>query len=270
MFGTNMEHPSRMLSYNDALNKWASIKPIRGRDDQNTRPLARRGNDNLTIRQDTNGDVVVRLYHTDIVRYIAADGDGYNNTIELTPYPSAMTNRVMWSLLGPHVNTHWADRYPYSAPKHITEVGGRYYNTPGYALIQPDERGWHIVGGQKPIEVPRLNRKEGNAALKATGYPMFRLWLKTRIRLGFDPRGTSWRLAAFQWSSEVVKYLAEGETGWAEIAGRMSARANLDDELRAVRQAVYRSELCHDTLSYDYFESWSAVENALAAIRRAD
>jgi len=271
MFGTNMEHPNRMLSFKEAHAKWASIKPIRGREDQNTRPLVRRGNDNLTIRQDPETkDIVVRLYHTDIVRYVAADGDGYNNLIELGPYPSSTTNRVVYSLLGPHVNPYWSHRT--HGPSHVTEVSGRYYNTPEYALIQPDERGWHIVGGQKPFEVPHLNRKEGNAALKATGYDMFKLWLNTRIRLDLDPRAsTTWRRAPYQWGNGygAVMYLTEGEAGWAEVAGRMSANAPLKYELESLRRAVYRCELCYDTVEIPHFESHKDLQAALNRLRRA-
>jgi hypothetical protein len=225
MFGSNLELPgNRMLSYDSALKKHQSIKPIRGRSDQNTRPLARRGNDNLTIRQDpSNSDIVVRLYQTDIIRY-KSGGDGYNNLIELDPYPSVLTNRVMWSILGPHTNTHWSDR-DYPLPNHITEVGGRYYNTPDYALIQPAETGWTLVGGEKPFEVPRLDRKEAKQALRDANFYTFQTWLNTLIRLNNDPRAESrgWgRPKPFEWSpSQAFQYLTAGEEGWREIAGRM-------------------------------------------------
>ena len=40
-----------ITDYTKALSKWEGIKPIRGRRDQNTRPLYRRGDDTKTIRQ---------------------------------------------------------------------------------------------------------------------------------------------------------------------------------------------------------------------------
>lgn len=274
MFGNNMEQPNRILSYASALKKHQSIKPVRGRSDQNTRPLARRGNDNLTIRQDeTTGDIVVRLYQTDIITYKNdPQGDGYNNPIELDPYPSALTNRVVASILAPHVFPFWGDRYPRNVPNHITEVNGRYYHTPNYALIQPQESGWHIIGGERPFEVPRLSRKEAKQALRDANFYTFQTWLDTLIRLNLDPRPEdNWRTAVYNWSPyEVVKYLAAGEDGWREIAGRMSRRVDIKREYEVLRTAVYRSELCYDTEVIPYFEDYRSLQSALNRLRRAD
>lgn len=275
MFGTNVTLPSnRILSYDSAHRKWESIKPIRGRSDQNTRPLARRSNDALTIRKDqATGDIVVTLYRTDIIRY-SAEGDGYNNLITLDPYPSVLTNRVMWSILGPHVTTYWTERsYGTHTANLITEVGGRYYHTPSYALIQPDQLGWHIVGGNKPFEVPRLNRKEAGQALRDANYYTFHTWLETLIRLNQDPRSEGrghWRSTPFSWSpSEAVRYLTAGEEGWREIAGRMSRRIDPEREYEALRVAVYRYDMTYDTEVIPYFDSYREVQNAINRLRRA-
>lgn len=271
MFGTNTTLPSnRMLSFDSALRIYNSIKPIRGRSDQNTRPLARRGSDILTIRQDpNNGDIVVRLYSTDIIRYYA-QGDGCNNPIELGPYPSATTNRVVWSLLGPHVNTFWSNR-SHALPNHITEVNGRYYNTPEYALIQPDERGWHVIGGAKPFEVPRLNRKEGSLAIKEYGVKEFETWLRTLIRLDQDPRSSRYQSRSYDWSTrEIRELLSVGPKRWGEVAERMSQYRPLKSEFEALRRAVYNAEMCYETETVPYFEGYQALHNALNRMRRAD
>ena len=261
MFGTNMELPNRILSYKEAYSKWASIKPIRGRS-TDVRPLARRSNDNLTIRRDEDShDIVVTLYYTDIIRY-SADGDGYNNQIMLTPYPSSLTNRTMWSILGPHVNTYWSDT------NLITEVGGRYYHTPQFALVQPHQEGWYLVAGAEPIEVPYLNRKEGRQALRDANYYTFKLWLEARIRLGIAEFGRRYS-GAFDWTPQnAVHYLRQGETGWAEIAGRMSNSVPLEAELRSLREAVYQYDLCYDTKTVEYFTSYNEYKNATNQIKR--
>ncbi len=265
MFGSNLELPgNRMLSFDSAFKKYQSIKPIRGRS-TDTRPLAARRNDNLTICQESTGDIVVRLYQTDIIRY----NDG--GVIVLNPYPSALTNRVLHSILAPHVSTHWSDR-DYPLPNHITEVGGRYYNTPDYALVQPQEQGWTLVGGNEPFEVPRLNRKEAKRVLKEVGYYTFQTWLNTLIRLNNDPRAESrgWgRPTPFEWSpSQAFQYLTDGEEGWREIAGRMKRGVDVKRELESLRLAVYRAELCYETETVPHFEDYRSLQNALNQMRR--
>lgn len=260
MFGNNLELPSnRMLSYETALTRYNSIKPIRGRSDQNTRPLANRRNDNLTIRQlQDSGDIVVRLYYTDVITY-HTDG-----TITLIPYGSALTNRLIWSVLAPHANPYWSGSKP-----NVTEVFGRFYHTPEYARIQPKETGWELIGGNKPIEVPYLNRKLGRQALRDHNYDMFVVWLETQIRLGLDPRHQSWRSSPFQHTgSMLVGYLRDGPSGWAEIAGRMSTRCSLTKDLESIRSAIYQYEMCYEDIVYDYFESYTAMTNAFKQIAK--
>ena len=275
MYGTNMQTPHRMLSYTTAENKWASIKPVRGRNDRNTRPLARRSNDNLTIRKDqATGDIVVTLYHTDIIRY-SAEGDGYNNLITLNPYPSVLTNRVVWSVLGPHVTTYWTERsYGAHTANLITEVGGRYYNTPAFATVQPAERGWQLAAGSAPFDVPRIDLAAAKKELKAHNYYRFKLWLQTQVRLGRVPWWTydsRWRVRPNDFvltPSEATSLLLKGETGWAEIARRMSARGNLNAQLEVVRRAVYQSEYCYITEKKEYFTSHKELANALKQMRK--
>lgn len=269
MYGSNIELPNRILSYKSALDKYNATKPIRGRS-TDTRPLARRSNDNLTIRQDeTTGDIVIRFYRTDIIRYINdPQGDGYNNPIELNPYARVLTNRVMWSILGPHINTHWSDRH-YTAPSLITEVGGRYYHTPQFATVQPKETGWELTAGAKPVEVPYLNRKEGRQALKDANYYTFKLWLETRIKLGIAEFGHRYGSSSFDWIPRIaVEYLRQGETGWAEITRRMSNSVSLDAELRSLREAVYQNEMCYDTKTVEYFHSYNEYKSAMNQIKR--
>ena len=266
MYGSNTELPNRILSYKEALNKYNAIKPIRGRS-EDVRPLARRSNDNLTIRQDaTTGDVIIKFYQTDIITY-DANGDGYNNPIHLEPYGSVLTNRVVWSILGPHVNTLWS--YRYRVPGLITEVGGRYYHTPSFATVQPKETGWELTAGAKPVEVPYLNRKEGRQALRDNNYYTFKLWLETRIKLGIAEFGHRYGSSPFGWTPrEAINYLRQGETGWAELSGRMSSRNLLEAELQSLREAIYKYEMCYDDKVFEYFESYDEYKNAISQIKR--
>jgi len=260
-----MELPNRMPSYKAALKKYEAIKPIRGRGDQNTRPLARRGNDNLTIRlEPTTNDIVVRLYSTDIIRYNDDD------VIVLEPYTSALTNRIIGSLFHyTHLHTHWADR-DHPAPDHITVVNGRYYHTPEFATIRPAQGGWELVGGAKPFEVPYLNRKEGKQALRDANYYTFKLWLETQIRLGVIEFGYRWSRSPYKWTPRLAwQYLTAGEAGWAEVVKRMSSSTPLERELESLRRAVYSYAGCYDTAeTVEYFGSWQQLDAALRQMRR--
>jgi len=270
MFGAiNTQLPDAITTYEEAHAKWASIKPIRGREDQNTRPLARRANDSLTIRQDTEtNDIVVRLYSTDIVTYHSPDGDQANH-ITLEPYASALTNRIISSLFGyTHLHTHWADR-DHPAPDHITGVNGRYYNTPDYAYIRCGDPEWTLVSGAKPFEVPRLDRKGGKQALRDANYDTFKLWLETRIRLGVIEFGYLWSRSPYKWTPRLAwQYLTAGEEGWAEVVKRMSSSTPLERELESLRRAVYSYAGCYDTETVEYFDSWQQLDAALRQMRR--
>ena len=266
MFGTNMQFPNRMLSYTAAYNKWASIKPVRGRGDKNTRPLARRSNDNLTIHVDPRtNDVVVTLYHTDIIRY------HQDSTITLNPYPSVLTNRVVNSILGHYVTTYWTERsYGSHTANLITEVGGRYYNTPDFATIQTDN--WQLVAGSVPFDIPRIDLAAAKKELKAHNYCTFKLWLETQVKLNIPVMDESrWRIRTTDFvltPSEATSLLLKGETGWAEIARRMSARASLEAQLEVVRRAIYQSEYCYITEKKEYFTSHKELSNALNLMRK--
>lgn len=264
MYGNNMQLPRLMGSYQDALSRWESIKPVRGRADQNTRPLARRSNNNLTIRQDPETKaVIVRLYNTDIVSY------GPDGLIHLEPYGSALTNRVTDCILPWGITTYWRDNW--DEYRLFTQVGYRYYHTPTHATIRreaPGRSGWTLVSGAEPVEVPYLNRKEARQALEAVGFHRFEAWLKARIRLGFH-YGRGWGSGAVWAPRHAVELLQQGETGWGEIVGKFSGGVSLKTELGALRRAVYSYYTCYETRTIEYFEAYDQLRNALSQIRRA-
>ena len=260
MYGSNLILPShRMLSHQTALQKWASIKPIRGRA-TDTRPLAQRRNDNLTIRLDpTTNDVVVRLYSTDIIRYEASTG-----LIHLDPYASTLTNSVVQSILAPHVNPYWGAR----GTANVTRIMGAYYYTPDYAVVQPDQAGWQLVAGDKPFEVPYLNRKLGKQALMELGYYDYELNLKTQLRLGIDTRsGYRWRSAPYDWGYyEASKYISDRDQ-WHEITVRMSPRCSVERELASLRKSLYQYAGAYEVQTVPHFSSYSEVHDALRRIK---
>jgi hypothetical protein len=160
------------------------------------------------------------------------------------------------------VNTHWSDT------NLITEVGGRYYNTPSDAVVQEAESGWTLVDGSRPVEVPYLNRKDARQALRDANYHTFKVWLDTKIRLGLCEFAHRYG-GAFDWTPRTaVQYLTQGETGWAVITATMSNRVPVEAELRTLREAVYKYHMCYDSESVAYFESYTEMKNAMNQIRK--
>lgn len=254
-----------LTNYQSALSKWEGIKPIRGRSDQNTRPLYRRGDDSKTIRQLRNGSIALRYYQTDVVTFNPDD------TVDLEPYASRSTCQFVWAALkGRDVYALWTDRN-HPCPDKITQVGDKFYHTPDYVTVQfiPGD-GWVMLGGDKPFEVPRLDQTTTRQALKDTGYDQFVLWLNTQIRLNLDPRkGDSWRRTAYDFSHrEVSEYLVPGPSGWQELVRRMSRRTPLENDLASLRRAVYRYAGCVEVDEVPFFSSHYEMTSALNRMRK--
>ena len=254
-------------SYNAALSKWESIKPIRGRKDQNTRPLYRRTNDTTTIRKLNNGSIAFRLHSTDVVTF-HVDG-----TMDLSPYASVSTCAFVRAILGyhNHIHAHWSDR-DYKLPNYVTQVEGRYYHTPTFASLVKDDttNKWTLLAGNEPFDVVTLDRQLTKEALKDTGYNEFKIWLTTQIRLGLDPRGEDrWRRGPYDWSHrDVSSYLTAGPEGWGEMVRRMSSRCDINRELETLRRAVYKYAGAVTTTEVPYFEDYKALTNAFASTRK--
>ena len=254
-------------SYASALRKWESITPVRGRQDQNTRPLYRRTNDTTTIRQLNNGSIAFRLHSTDVVTF------NVDGTLDLEPYSSVSTCAFVRAVLGYHnsIHAHWSDR-DHNLPNHVTQVEGRYYHTPTFASLVKDDttNKWSLLAGSEPFDMVTLDRQLTKEALKDTGYNDFKLWLATQIRLGLDPReGDSWRRGPYDWSHrDVSSYLTNGPSYWGEMVRRMSVHCDINRELETLRRAVYKYAGAVTTTEVPYFENYNDMTNAFASTRK--
>jgi len=69
MFGANLSEVGVLRTYADAARWEALVKPVRGRAVE-CKPLGARSKSYANIRKDVaTGDIIIRLYSTDIVRY---------------------------------------------------------------------------------------------------------------------------------------------------------------------------------------------------------
>jgi hypothetical protein len=260
MFGSNRTSPPSICSYAEAVEVYNNIKPVRGRS-PNERPLAGRSNWNLTIRTDFVGSFVVRLHQTDVVVYTK---DGH---ILLEPYGSRLTNDVVGDLLwGTGIRPHWKDTY--QTPRYFTEVGGKYYHTPNYVDILDGQ----IVGGTKPVDIPRVDRKVLNAALKQYRFNEFKLWLMTLDRLGhYEPMRAGVNSWAWQkpTADAVCAYLEAGPEGWRNlIVEHTNSTISAEHMLDYVRCTIRDHEDCLHYETVHSFDSYRDLDNAIKAIRR--
>lgn len=250
MFGSNLVMPRGTLrSYQDAVNKFNSITPIRGRRDD-VRPVAQRRNDNFTIRRLNDDSIAIRLYQTDIITY-RPDG-----TIELEPYSSVLTNDAVQFILRGAVAPQYI--HP-SGP--VLWVNRKGYRIPDFAVLSPD---LELIAGSAPFTKRSLDRIRGPKVLKTSGYKSFALWIKTQIRLGIDPRQNTDRYGSSHFSNLTIGAL-DNPDYYPDIARGMSAYCDLDDQLAALRIAVHKY---HDTVVEEevaYVNNWRELE----AIRRS-
>lgn len=262
MFGSNRTSPPSISSHAEAARIYDSITPVRGRD-PNERPLAGRSNWNLTIRTDSAESFVVKLYRTDVVTF---QKDGH---ILIEPYGSRLTNDVVNDLLwGTGIRTHWKDTY--HTPRYFTEVGGQYYHTPSYVDILDGQ----IVGGAAPVDIPRVDRKALNAALKHYKFNEFKAWLMTLDRLGlYEPMRTnvnSWGA----WNNKpaadnISECLQAGPEGWRKlITEHTNNTISAADVLGYVRDSIRNYEDCIRYETVQSFDSYRDLDNAIKAMRK--
>lgn len=260
MFGSNRASPPPISDYDEAVKVYNNIKPVRGRD-PNERPLAGRGNWNLTIRTDNAESFIVKLYRTDVVTFTK---DGH---ILLKPYGSRMTNDVVRELLWrTDISTVWKDSD--QKPHFFTEVGGQYYHTPSYVDILDGQ----IVGGAEPVDIPRVDRKALNAALKQYRFNEFKVWLMTIDRLGhFKDMRTA--LEMWRWTKPsagvLVECLGAGPEGWHRlVTEHTNSGVSVSHILAFVRDAIRDYEDCIRFEVVHSFDSYRDLDNAIKAVRK--
>lgn len=263
MFACRFPKMLRVTDYQSALALWDKSPKKKGYSDPDWRDPFGRPRDNTVVYKASNGDIRFRLYSTDVVTVHPDD------TVTLEPVSTPSTNNFVWAVLGGPLRTHWTDR-AYPCPDMITEVGGKLYNTPGFAHVRfdKDTQQWQMLGGDKPIDVPILDRSAARKLLKTSGFKTFELWLKTQLKLGIDPRqGDRWSARSHHTSNAVLRCLDEPDR-YGDIARGISAYMPVSDQLSQMRLALYKYDGLADTTEVPYFNDWSEMTAAFAKMRK--
>lgn len=251
MFGAKPTMPrGGILSYEQAVSKYESIVPIRGRA-VDTRPLANRRSDSLIIRRLNGGSIAIRLYQTDIITY---NPDG---TIDLEPYSSALTSEAVTAVL-----RAGRVRAQYTASVGpVLWVRGKGYTTKGVFTL---DENLNLVAGSVPFTRYHVDRAKAKAARELSGYNQFALWLNTTIRLGVDPRGRSesrFGMATAFGMLRDVKY-------YRELAASMPSWVSAEGALTSLRQQVYRYYDCIVETEVPFVESHAQLQSIAAGRRQ--
>jgi hypothetical protein len=156
-FGIDTKGIRTLGNYAEASAWEALVKPIRG-DKYNTKPLGPRNKKHINIRKE-NDDIVVRLYHTDVITYhpngtITLDHGGY-----MTQSTASLMVAVLpWSVR-PHLRYgHMWMCGDYAEEGCATHTGR--YCLPRKAVIEfnPETRNYRIHNPE-PVYIHELNKK---------------------------------------------------------------------------------------------------------------
>lgn len=232
-------HMPSVSNYGDALEAWSKGKPWRDQPDH-IRDLGARRKKHMSVRKHENGDVIFRLYATDVVTWHP------DNTVTLRSYRSASTDAFATALmpLGAWASFPNVSLMNKAGEFRLFQVGkdgtitlrdtGETYkshpdNTYTYNVLEP-------ITETTPYRVARLDKKKAHAALKKYNYHDFAAWLKASYAMG--RQFTGYGLTSY-WS--VVTALESGPERWPEIVSGMMTRSAV---LEFVRNAIYREENC--------------------------
>jgi hypothetical protein len=258
MFGSNLALPrGGILSYEQALQKFNSIVPIRGRN-VDTRPVAQRRNDNFTIRlAPRDQSVIIRLYHTDIITY------NVDGTIDLEPYASRLTNDAVSGIFRGAVQPQYTSPVGPVLWARADDGTKRGYYVPDFATLDKD---LCLIAGSKPFTRYKIDRKASNQACQESGFNQFALWLRTQVRLGLDPRqGGRW--AGQSIGMGVTSCLDEVDR-YPDIVRDWSTYANVDTQLAALRLKVQKNYDAVTTEEVPYVSDWQELTSIAASKRR--
>lgn len=178
-FGIDTKGIRTFNSYKEASDWEAAVKPVRG-DANNTKPLGPRNKKHINIRKE-NDDIVIRLYHTDVITYhpngtITLDHGGYNTLSTV----SLMQAVLPWGIY-PHLyhGAMWM-RGEYKDENGELHTG--HFRLPRKAVIEfnPVTRNYRIHN-PVPVYVHHIDRK--NKKLVTKEYAAFLAYFKAMTAL---------------------------------------------------------------------------------------
>lgn len=179
-------------------------------------------------------DIVFKFYRTEVVTWHK------DESFTLVPYPSMSTNAFARALIPSSVIPAFTGSEMMVGVRTMPESwetqwhkGLRIYAAYSGMRMRKTDEGW-APDKPEPFTLRFLNRKRGNAALKAANYPAFEAWLKAYE--AFEGQNRGWDYRNIRRS---VQLLGSME-GWKELA-------ETGVDLPAMRKRIYLDAQCYDT-----------------------
>lgn len=178
-FGIDTTGIRTFFNYKEASDWEAAVKPVRG-DKNNTKPLGPRNKKHINIRRAENGDIIIRLYHTDVITY-KPNGE---ITLDHGGYKTQSTASLMMAVLPWGVRPHLYHGAMWMRGEYV-EVGENnnsvthtgHFRLPRKAVIEfnPETRNYRIHNPE-PVYVHHIDRK--NKKLVTKEYAPFLAYFK--------------------------------------------------------------------------------------------
>lgn len=216
---------SQMNSYAAALGYYDNCTPWRGEGDAAERPLKERRVRHMGVRLKPDQSVAFRLWNTEVVTWHP------DNTLTLVPYASPTTDAFAqgftpWGL-GCCFNSGYVTVCRARGENHtfLRTTGQMHFAVGDDACVQ-------LLSTPKPWKVYRMDRKQANAARKATGFKDFKLWVTAMQAMGGQverpPRVYHWATSATKNDDALMEMLAD-RARWVELLQRFYSDAHALD-----------------------------------------
>lgn len=261
-FGGSHYDYRRIESYKDACDLHASIKPVRGRD-ENERPLKdNRNMDVSTIRHTTEDGkpaVAFKLYRTDVVTFVKGGQIVYEN------YPSKTTGSFASAILPQaaasadtalNVGVLWLGS--------MLETGYFVNDRLEYRLTKTGPK---LTKRFAPavVNVPRINQKAARSLLKELNFGGFTKFVRAAETM--EPNRQKQAYGSRPSGSEAAEMLRGGVESWMDWLRYERRDVTLSAELSALRTALYAEYGVYEDEPHTSVSDYKQLDSLRAAQR---
>ena len=242
----------RLDDYDAALKHWASIKPLRGHNETDPKPIEKRNKMHVTIRKLDDGSIACKLHHTDVVIYHP------DSAVTLNCYSSVSTNEFAGSLLPHDVSANFTGGYARLG----SWEDGRFYKI-GSTIKISNRNGW-TVDNLKPWSVPVVDKVKAREALKTSRYSEFKSWWEMRDKMEGVNTAPAYMRYTYK-RRDVAQMLASGPEAWGEVD---RTRASQVYQWAGLRQQIQKDAGAVSYQNKDYLIGWPEMASYIRAIRK--